>query len=106
MVEVEGNARPVFLCRSSDFQTELTGFSGQGGNQARHMNDLRAVFGKDTIEIKIFDVQLATDFACAIILHTWSTRTRTAVGHIDLMAIAPRSSLIKLFSFKVHVTPR
>ena len=90
--------------RPRDFKTELAGFFGEGRDQAAHVNDFCAFVTEDSIQIKVFDVQPASDFSGSVILHARATRSPTAVGHINLVAITPRIVLFKFRAFEIHVT--
>ena len=61
-----------------------------------------AFFGEDAIKIEIIDAKLTADFTGAVVLNTRPARAPAAVGHIDLVAIAPRPALLKLRTFIVH----
>ena len=53
------------------------------------MDDSCAFLTEDAIQIKILDVQSASDFAGAIVLDIGSAGAVAAVGDIELVTIAP-----------------
>ena len=68
VVEVEGDLRAVLLGGAGDFEAELACAFGKGADKAGEMDDLHAFFSKDAVQIEIFGVENATDFACAVVL--------------------------------------
>ena len=57
VIEVERNLRPMFLCGTGDLDAEFARLLGECGDEAGHVNDLRALISEDTLQVKVFDVQ-------------------------------------------------
>ncbi len=103
VVQIERNAGAVFFGHAGKFQAEFAGILRQSAYQAREMYNLYAFLSKNPVEIKIFHVQCTSYFAGTVVPDPGSPRTVTAIGYINLMTIAPGTSLIYIHSFEIHV---
>ena len=67
------------------------------------MQDLHTLPAKQTLQIKILDVQRAADFAGAIVMDSRPARAKTAVGDVELMPVTPWPALRDIHTFVSHV---
>ena len=67
VVEVEGDFGAVFFRGAGEFKAELAGLGRECADEAGEVNDLHAFFGEDAVEVEVFDVEGAADFAGAIV---------------------------------------
>ena len=68
VVEVKGDACAVFLGGAGQLEAELAGVGGEGGDQAGQVDDLDAFFAEDAVQVEVFDVEGAADFAGAVVV--------------------------------------
>ena len=66
------------------------------------MHYLHSFLTEDAVEVEVLDVEGTADFAGAVVPHARSAHAVTAVGDIDLMAIAPGAALRHFRTFEVH----
>ena len=103
IIQVERDFGSMLFGGASEFETELAGFRRKRADQTGEVNNLDAFLGKNAVEVEIFDVERAADFAGAIVPNARAARTVAAVGNIKLMAITPGAALRNFFAFEIDM---
>ncbi len=67
------------------------------------MQDLNAFLAEDPVEVEILDVQHASDLTRTVVVDTRSAHAVTAVGDVELVAIAPGPALVEFLALIVDV---
>jgi hypothetical protein len=67
------------------------------------MDNLHSFFGKNPFQIKILYIQGSSHFTGTVVEHTRPSQSITAVGDVELMTIAPRTTLRDFRPFKINV---
>ena len=103
VVQVEADAAPGRLGPARELQTALARLGRQGGEEPREMHDLHALRHEDAVEVEIGRRDRAAHLARAVVLHARAARAESAVGQVELVAVAPGRSLVELLALDAHV---
>src|SRR5690554_4176681 len=103
VVQVEGYAGAVLFGSAGQFQTEVSGVGRKGRDESRKVHNLHAFLTENAVQIEVLHVERASHFACAVVLNTGTTRAVTAVGNVELVAVAPGVALLHFRAFILHV---
>ena len=74
-----------------------------GGNQAGQVENADALLPEDAFHVKILSRERSADLAGAVIPDTRGANSKAGVRDVELMAIAPRPSLLYLDAFKTDI---
>ena len=66
------------------------------------MDDLYAFLSENTVKVEILDVEGTAYFTCTVVPYARTTAAIAAVCYVDLVAVAPRTTLLYLSALIVH----
>ena len=62
-----------------------------------------ALLSENAVNIEIFDGKCSSDLTCAVVPDTRRAQSEAGVGDVELMAIAPRTTLFDVKAFKTDI---
>ena len=104
MVQVEGDERAVLLGSAGKLKAELAGLGRKRTDKTRQVKNANTLFAKQTLKVEILNRKGTADLACAVVLYTRAAGTVARVCDVELMAVAPRTTLLNLGTLKGHTT--
>ena len=102
VVEVKADAGAVFLGGAGYLETEFAGVGAERGDESGKVDYLHAFLPEDAVEVEILHIERTAYLTGTVVPDAGSAGTVTAVGYVDLMAVAPGTALRNLGTFEVH----